>query len=95
MGGWLRILLILRLSQPSLAGVGAGAELGNKIMISMEIKTDAWGCIYRHNHTGFTSHSSQRCFVPPRVFKVSTNWSKHEILQGPKNKKVGGWIKWE
>ena len=26
--GWLRILLILRLSQPSLAGVGAGAELG-------------------------------------------------------------------
>ena len=29
MGGWLRILLILRLSQPSLAGVGTGAELGN------------------------------------------------------------------
>ena len=30
MGGWLRITLIIRLSQPSLAGVGAGAELGNK-----------------------------------------------------------------
>ena len=28
-GGWLRITLIIRLSQPSLAGVGAGAELGN------------------------------------------------------------------
>ena len=28
-GWWLRFLLILRLSQPSLAGVGAGAELGN------------------------------------------------------------------
>ena len=28
-GVWLRFLLILRLSQPSLAGVGAGAELGN------------------------------------------------------------------
>ena len=28
-GGWLRISLIIRLSQPSLAGVGAGAELGN------------------------------------------------------------------
>ena len=27
-GGWLKFLLILRLSQPSLAGVGAGAELG-------------------------------------------------------------------
>ena len=30
-GGWLRISLIIRLSQPSLAGVGAGAELGNKL----------------------------------------------------------------
>ena len=29
MGGWLTITLIIRLSQPSLAGVGAGAELGN------------------------------------------------------------------
>ena len=28
MSGWLRITLIIRLSQPSLAGVGAGAELG-------------------------------------------------------------------
>ena len=28
-GWWLKFLLILRLSQPSLAGVGAGAELGN------------------------------------------------------------------
>ena len=27
-GWWMRFLLILRLSQPSLAGVGAGAELG-------------------------------------------------------------------
>ena len=27
---WLRITLIIRLSQPSLAGVGAGAELGNE-----------------------------------------------------------------
>ena len=36
MGGWvgglLRILLKLRLSQPSLAGVGAGAELGNRAL---------------------------------------------------------------
>ena len=30
-GGWLKFLLILRLSQPSLAGVGAGAELGKKM----------------------------------------------------------------
>ena len=30
MGWWLKFLLILRLSQPSLAGVGAGAELGKK-----------------------------------------------------------------
>ena len=30
-GGWLKFLLILRLSQPSLAGVGAGAELGNDV----------------------------------------------------------------
>ena len=29
-GGWLRFLLILRLSQPSFAGVGAWAELGNR-----------------------------------------------------------------
>ena len=29
-GWWLRFLLILRLSQPSLAGVGTGAELGNR-----------------------------------------------------------------
>ena len=28
-GGWLKFLLILRLTQPSLAGVGAEAELGN------------------------------------------------------------------
>ena len=28
-GGWLTIIVIIRLSQPSLAGVGAGAELGN------------------------------------------------------------------
>ena len=28
-GGWLKFLLILMLSQPSLAGVGAVAELGN------------------------------------------------------------------
>ena len=33
-GWWLKFLLILRLSQPSLAGVGAGAELGKK-----EVKT--------------------------------------------------------
>ena len=31
MGWWLKFLLISRLSQPSLAEVGAGAELGNKI----------------------------------------------------------------
>ena len=30
-GGWLRITLIIRLSQPSLAGVGAGAELGKML----------------------------------------------------------------
>ena len=30
-GGWLRIRLIIRLSQPSLAGVGAGAELGKRM----------------------------------------------------------------
>ena len=28
-GGWLKFLLILRLTQPILAGVGAGPELGN------------------------------------------------------------------
>ena len=28
MGGWLRITLMIRLSQPSLAGVGAGVKLG-------------------------------------------------------------------
>ena len=33
MGGWLRIKLIIRLSQPSLAGVGAGAELGKSEFI--------------------------------------------------------------
>ena len=31
-GGWLRITLIIRLSQPSLAGVGA--ELGNSLICS-------------------------------------------------------------
>ena len=31
---WLRFLLILRLSQPSLAGVGAGAELGNMNIVN-------------------------------------------------------------
>ena len=30
MGGWFKIGLTLRLSQPGLGGVGAGAELGNK-----------------------------------------------------------------
>ena len=35
MGGWLKFLLILRLSQPSLAGVGAGAELGNKKIVKI------------------------------------------------------------
>ena len=29
MGGWVNSVVTLRLSQPSLAGVGAGAELGN------------------------------------------------------------------
>ena len=32
--GGLRITLIIRLSQPSLAGVGAGAELGNFHLLS-------------------------------------------------------------
>ena len=32
-GGWLKFLLILRLTQPSLAGVGAGAELGKKVKV--------------------------------------------------------------
>ena len=36
-GGWLRITLIIRLSQPSLAGVGAGAELGNYNMYQVAI----------------------------------------------------------
>ena len=30
-GGWITTVVIIRPSQPSLAGVGAGAELGNKI----------------------------------------------------------------
>ena len=33
--GWLRILLRLRLSQPSLAGVGSWAELGNKLGLDL------------------------------------------------------------
>ena len=32
-GGWLRIPMIIRLSQPSLAGVGAGAELGDVVLV--------------------------------------------------------------
>ena len=28
-GGWITTVVIIRPSQPSLAGVGAGAELGN------------------------------------------------------------------
>ena len=32
-GWWLKFLLILRLTQPSLAGVWAGAELGNNLKI--------------------------------------------------------------
>ena len=36
LGVWLRFTLIIRLSQPSLAEVGAGAELGNSnIMASL------------------------------------------------------------
>ena len=30
MGGWFKIGLTLRISQPSLGGVGAASELGNK-----------------------------------------------------------------
>ena len=30
-GGWITTVVIIRPSQPSLAGVWAGAELGNKV----------------------------------------------------------------
>ena len=33
-GGWFKSVVILRLSQPSLAGVGAWAELGKKSKLS-------------------------------------------------------------
>ena len=36
-GGWLRIRLIIRLSQPSLAGDGAGAELGKNIKAKFKV----------------------------------------------------------
>ena len=34
-GGWLKFLLILRLSQPSLGGAGTGAELGSVEIIDV------------------------------------------------------------
>ena len=42
MGGWVGVwwittVVIIRPSQPSLAGVGAGAELGNNIEVSVKI----------------------------------------------------------
>ena len=50
-GGWLKFLLILRLTQPSLAGVGAGAELGNtfrmikeNVKINKDSKLNCQGC---------------------------------------------------
>ena len=36
-GGWLKFLLILRLYQPSLGRVGAGAELGNILFSEPDI----------------------------------------------------------
>ena len=39
-GGWLRFLLILRVSPSSLAGVGAGAELGNFKLFTLIIILD-------------------------------------------------------
>ena len=32
-GGWITTVVIIRPSQPSLAGVGAGAELGKKTFL--------------------------------------------------------------
>ena len=40
MGWWLKFLLILRLTQPGLAGVGAGAELGKKIFFIFFIRIE-------------------------------------------------------
>ena len=62
--GWLRILLILRLSQPSLAGVGAGAELGNIITVLYLIIVQPVLIIIIH--TGIAR-------IPPSTIKLFIN----------------------
>ena len=42
MGGLSRITLVIRLPQPSVAGVGAGAELGKNHILMLECKFFRW-----------------------------------------------------
>ena len=70
MGGWLRITLIIRLSQPSLAGVGAGAELGNikkksfrfqKIIINI-LALMLWTKVISFNNKNKTNLMRMSCY---------------------------------
>ena len=44
-GGWFNSVMSLKLSQPSIAGVGAGAELGNKLKLNMRLAISRGGYI--------------------------------------------------
>ena len=45
-GGWFKSIVRLRLSHPSLAGVGAGADLGNKSYVKKTLKIVVIGMRY-------------------------------------------------